>query len=63
MPFKVISNVEKSPGRSLIESFTDLTIETFPGYKRFFSLAAGIFDVGRRPKPREKRFARITIKT
>ena len=33
MPFKVISNVEKSPGRSLIESFTDLTIETYPGYQ------------------------------
>ena len=29
MPFKVIGNAENSPGRSLIESFTDLTIETW----------------------------------
>ena len=25
---------------------------TYPGYQRFFSRAAGIFGVGRRPKPR-----------
>ena len=32
----------------------------YPGYQRFFSRAAGIFGVGRRPKPRA---ARVTIKT
>ena len=26
----------------------------YPGYQRFFSRAAGIFGVGRRPKPPEK---------
>ena len=25
---------------------------SYPGYQRFFSRAAGIFGVGRRPKPR-----------
>ena len=43
----------------------------YPGYRRFFSLAAGIFVVGRRPKPRaakrrekpQRFFARVTIKT
>ena len=36
----------------------------YPGYHRFFSRAAGIFGVGRRPKPRAaKLFARVTIKT
>ena len=40
----------------------------YPGYQGFFSRAAGIFGVGRRPKPRvakprEKLFARVTIKT
>ena len=32
----------------------------YPGYQRFFSRAAGIFGVGRRPKPEA---ARVTIKT
>ena len=32
----------------------------YPGYQRFFSRAAGIFGVGRRPKPRG---AKLTIKT
>ena len=38
--------------------------ERYPGYQRFFSRAAGIFGVDRRPKPRvAKLFARVTIKT
>ena len=32
----------------------------YPGYQRFFSRAAGIFGVGRRPKPRAGHYKDLT---
>ena len=34
--------------------------EVYPGYQRFFSRAAGIFGVGRRPKPRAGHYKDLT---
>ena len=46
-----------------LQEFLGNWLTAYPGYQRFFSRAAGIFGVGRRPKsrtakPREKPLAR-----
>ena len=35
---------------SILWQIIPLSTHTYPGYQRFFSRAAGIFSVGRRPK-------------